>query len=147
MQTTKITITRMTFAIVAIILVVGLCFTLPKMDTNKNINLSAATNTVSVSFVGFPTNNSVSPFCAVRFLKTNGTTVNAMLTANGSFNLGGVAGKLEITVPMYSKITSTLPTHIQNNCTYYIDITTSTTLSSITITYTDQGYFSSTTII
>ena len=148
MQTRKISLTKLTFAFVTFLLVASFCFVLPTMTTSEKVKLSAATNSVTVTFTGFPTNGSVNPFCSIRFLKSDGTTYNAMLTDDGSFNLSGAAGKLEITVPMYSKVTGTgLPTPIQNNCTYYVDITTSTDLTALTVTYTDQGYFSSTTII
>lgn len=147
MQMNKIS--KISFAVlIALVGVIAFCIGYICYSSDKNITTQAAVDSVDVVFEGFP--DTVQEYCVVTFYNEDGNTVNAVLTtSNSSFSLGNAIGKLEVTVPMYTSITAGLPGSgvIKNGSTYYIDISSSTTLSSITITYQDMGYFGSTVVI
>ena len=146
MQMSKISKIGMSLAM-ALIAITALCISVLCYTNDKSITSQAAVDSVSVTFAGFP--DTIQEYCVVTFFNVDGNTVNAVLTTNGTFSLGNAIGKLEVTVPMYTSITAGLPSSgvTKNGSTYYIDISSSTTLTNLTITYQDMGYFGSTVVL
>lgn len=135
-------------AIFSICLVLCLLTTMPLIANSKQGNVSASTTTISISFSGFETNASIKPYCVVKYLASNGKFTTQIVTSSKSVSVA-IGGKVELTIPMYCSISqlnsNTTGVYVNNN-TYYID-TTNATVSSVTITYADKGYFGATTII
>ncbi len=146
MQTRKIS-SKLTL-ILYTILAVFVCLSAVAITTtsNQSMTTQAAVNQVTVSFSEF-NDVGVKPYCVVTFYKTSGTvnSFSQLFKTDGNFNLGGATGKLEITVPMYCSVTG-LTGATQNGSTYYIDVTSNTTLTAITVTFNDQGYFGGNTL-
>ena len=150
MQTRKIS-SKLTLILYSI-LAVFVCLSAVAITTtsNQSMTTQAAVNQVTVSFSEF-NDVGVKPYCVVTFYKTSGTvnSFSQLFKTDGNFNLGGATGKLEITVPMYCSATFagiSADDYEQNGSTYYIDVTSNTTLTAITVTFNDQGYFGGNTL-
>ena len=147
MQTRKIS-SKLTLILYSI-LAVFVCLSAVAITTtsNQSMTTQAAVSQVTVKFSGF-NNVGVKPYCVVTFynITTPASSISQIFTStNSTFNLGGATGKLEITVPMYCSVTG-LTGATQNGTTYYIDVTSNTTLTAITVTFNDQGYFGGNTL-
>ena len=150
MQTRKIS-SKLTLILYSI-LAVFVCLSAVAITTtsNQSMTTQADVSSVQVSFNGF-NSVGVKPYCVVTFYDatTSSSSKTQLITTNGNYNLGGTTGKLEITVPMYCSATFagiSADDYEQNGSTYYIDVKSSTTLTAITVTFNDQGYFGGNTL-
>ena len=152
MQTRKIS-SKLTL-ILYTILAVFVCLSVVAITTtsNQSMTTQAAENTESkiVQYVNFikPAGLDTNLYCIVTFYGGSPFTQIIKYSDQGSETQTPLAisgtGKLEITVPMYCFV-SGLTGATQNGSTYYLDVTSNTSIS-FTVTFNDQGYFGGNTL-
>lgn len=142
MQMKKISLKSMMFAILGFVLVACLAITLPLTMSSEQVAETNADYGFSVTFNGFGDN--ANKFCVATLIKSDGSMSTQVLKANGNVSLSG-AGKLELTIPMYSKISTTGLTYTQNGSTYYFDVASS--VPNLTITFEEKGYLGGAVVV
>ena len=147
MESRKLSLKTMIALIASICLVLCFMVAMPLLTKTEKSNVSAATSSITINFSGFDaTDASVKQFCVVKYLRSGGVFTSQIVTSSQTIPVAS-GGKVELTVPMYCSVTFNSTTGVnQNNNTYYIDTTTAT-VTTATITYSDKGYFGSTTIV
>lgn len=119
---------------------------LPIMQNNDVKQVGAANGSVTINFSGFDA-ETISPYAVVSFVATDGTITSTLLTTSGTKATAPTdfIGKVEVNFPMYSTITSSSAEAIGTGASfasYYF-----TGDMSLTITFSDKGWFAGTTIV
>lgn len=158
MQTKKCSVTNLVaMALCALVFAFALALPTLQNDAKDVESVSAAAASVSITFSGFDkANNTVNnvvagikPYAVVTFIGTNGAVDTHLITANGTVSptSGFTAiGKIEVNYPMYSTISGGTKETVGTGASFASYYSTSGTLS-LTITFSDKGWFAGTTII